>query len=49
MPERERPLEATLWGEPACGRALARLAGGSVVRYARRVVGGDVAFTAHRG
>jgi alpha-D-xyloside xylohydrolase len=24
-PESERPLEATLWGEPACGRARARL------------------------
>ena len=36
-PERERPLEATLWGEPACGRALARLADGTDVRW----TGGD--------
>ena len=36
-PERERPLEATLWGEPACGRALARLADGTEVRW----TGGD--------
>jgi alpha-glucosidase (family GH31 glycosyl hydrolase) len=34
-PERERPLEATLWGEPACGRAAARLADGTVVRWVR--------------
>ena len=34
-PERERPLEATLWGEPACGRAAARLADGTVVRWTR--------------
>jgi len=33
VPERERPLEATLWGEPACGRARARLADGTVVRW----------------
>jgi len=32
-PEGERPLEATLWGEPWCGRALARLADGSCVRW----------------
>ena len=36
-PEQERPLEATLWGEPACGRALARLADGTEVRW----TGGD--------
>jgi alpha-glucosidase (family GH31 glycosyl hydrolase) len=34
-PETERPLEATLWGEPACGRAKARLADGTVVRWHR--------------
>ena len=34
-PERERPLEATLWGEPPCGRALARLADGTEVRWTR--------------
>jgi alpha-glucosidase (family GH31 glycosyl hydrolase) len=32
-PERERPLEATLWGEPPCGRAQARLADGTTVRW----------------
>ena len=32
-PEQERPLEATLWGAPACGRALARLADGTRVRW----------------
>ena len=31
----ERPLEATLWGEPPCGRALARLADGTEVRWTR--------------
>jgi hypothetical protein len=35
MPAGERPLEATLWGEPPCGRALARLADGSEVRWVR--------------
>ena len=34
-PELERPLEATLWGEPPCGRAVARLADGTVVRWTR--------------
>jgi alpha-glucosidase (family GH31 glycosyl hydrolase) len=34
-PESERPLEATLWGEPASGRAAARLADGTVVRWTR--------------
>ena len=34
-PERERPLEATLWGEPAGGRAQARLADGTRIRYDR--------------
>ena len=39
-PERERPLEATLWGEPPCGRAVARLADGTVDPLdPRRVVG----------
>jgi len=28
-------LEATLWGRPPCGRALARLADGTEVRWAR--------------
>jgi alpha-glucosidase (family GH31 glycosyl hydrolase) len=32
-PESARPLEATLWGEPACGRATARLADGTVIRW----------------
>jgi hypothetical protein len=31
--EAERPLEATLWGEPKAGRATARLADGKVVRW----------------
>ena len=35
VPERERPLEATLWGEPPSGRATARLADGTVVRWTR--------------
>jgi len=35
MPEGERPLEVTLWGEPACGRAMARLADGTRVRWDR--------------
>jgi alpha-glucosidase (family GH31 glycosyl hydrolase) len=34
-PEPERPLEATLWGEPAGGRAQARLADGTRIRYGR--------------
>ncbi len=33
VPEAERPLEATLWGEPASGRALARLADGTRIRW----------------
>ena len=32
-PERERPLEATLWGAPPLGRASARLADGTRVRW----------------
>jgi len=31
--ERVRPLEATLWGEPRLGRASARLADGTRVRW----------------
>jgi len=31
--ERERPLEATLWGEPPLGRSSARLADGTRVRW----------------
>jgi alpha-glucosidase (family GH31 glycosyl hydrolase) len=34
-PERERPLEATLWGRPRGGRAAARLADGTVIRWNR--------------
>ena len=34
-PERERPLEATLWGRPRLGRAAARLADGTVIRWTR--------------
>jgi Glycosyl hydrolases family 31 len=33
--ERERPLEATLWGRPRGGRAKARLADGTEVRWER--------------
>jgi hypothetical protein len=32
-PETERPLEATLWGEPRCGRAGARLADRTRLRW----------------
>lgn len=32
-PEHERPLEATLWGRPAGGRALARLADGTRIAW----------------
>jgi alpha-glucosidase (family GH31 glycosyl hydrolase) len=32
-PEGERPLVATLWGEPRCGRALARLADGTRIAW----------------
>jgi alpha-glucosidase (family GH31 glycosyl hydrolase) len=35
VPERERPLEASLWGEPPGGRAAARLADGTIVRWRR--------------
>jgi alpha-glucosidase (family GH31 glycosyl hydrolase) len=33
--ELTRPLEATLWGEPRCGRAKVRLADGTVVSWRR--------------
>ncbi len=33
VPEAERPLEATLWGEPATGRAAARLATGELIHW----------------
>ena len=33
--ERERPLEASLWGRPRCGRAKSRLADGTEVRWTR--------------
>ena len=32
-PESERPLEATLWGEPRAGRATARLTDGTSIRW----------------
>jgi len=32
VPERERPLEVTVWGEPPCGRTGVRLADGTRVR-----------------
>jgi hypothetical protein len=32
-PERERPLEATLYGEPPLGRAGVRLADGARIRW----------------
>jgi hypothetical protein len=32
-PESERPLEATLWGRPRCGRATVRLADGTRIRW----------------
>jgi hypothetical protein len=35
VPERERPLEATLWGEPRCGRSAVRLADGTRIRWHR--------------
>lgn len=34
-PEAERPLEATLWGEPPCGQAGARLANGTRLTWRR--------------
>jgi alpha-glucosidase (family GH31 glycosyl hydrolase) len=33
VPESERPLIATLWGSPACGRATTRLADGTRLRW----------------
>jgi alpha-glucosidase (family GH31 glycosyl hydrolase) len=35
VPESERPLEATLWGQPRLGHAAARLADGTRVRWRR--------------
>jgi alpha-glucosidase (family GH31 glycosyl hydrolase) len=35
VPEAQRPLEATLWGEPPGGRALARLADGTRIGWRR--------------
>lgn len=43
-PERERPLEVTLWGEPVGGRALVRLADGTRIRYDR----GEVSVSSDR-
>lgn len=43
-PERERPLEVTLWGEPVGGRALVRLADGTRIRYD----GGEVSVSPDR-
>ncbi len=34
-PEAERPLEATLWGEPSCGRSLVRLADDTRIGWRR--------------
>lgn len=36
MPEAARPLVATLWGEPRCGRASARLADGTRITWSGR-------------
>ncbi len=41
-------LEATLWGDPPCGRAAARLAGGERVRYAHGEWSADVPITTYR-
>jgi alpha-glucosidase (family GH31 glycosyl hydrolase) len=35
VPEAERPLEATLWGKPALGRAAVRLADGTRIAWRR--------------
>ncbi len=35
VPESERPLEATLWGEPPLGRATVHLADGTRIRWIR--------------
>ena len=49
VPERERPLEATLWGEPTLGRAAVRLADGTQIAWRRGrwtvTPQRDVAFT----
>ena len=34
-PEHERPLEATLWGEPPLGHAAVRLADGTKIAWRR--------------
>ncbi len=34
-PESERPLVATLWGQPRCGRSVARLADGTRIAWRR--------------
>ena len=39
--EGDAPLHATLWGEPRCGRALARLADGTRRALAARALVGD--------
>src|SRR5439155_26165794 len=44
-PEHTRPLEATLWGEPPLGPAVARLADGTRVRWR----GGEWSVTPDRG
>lgn len=43
-PESERPLVATLWGEPRGGRASIRLADATVIRWRR----GDWSTTPER-
>ena len=35
VPEEERPLVATLWGRPRCGRTAARLADGTWISWRR--------------
>jgi alpha-glucosidase (family GH31 glycosyl hydrolase) len=35
VPERERPLEVTLWGRPPLGRTATRLADGTSIRWTR--------------
>ena len=35
LPERERPLEATLWGRPRLGHTATRLADGTTIRWER--------------
>jgi hypothetical protein len=36
IPESQRPLEATLWGEPRTGRAEAKLGDGTRIRWRDR-------------